>query len=125
MTGSMACTPERETGFRLDQLAAAFDRVRNLRDWKAPIEAVIPVDDRRVVEQAIRWFTATEADFQPIGAAGDRLLVQAPGYRQGQAPDIGAAPRRPVALMAWRAPSERGWQDAGAVATPSGSGPSR
>lgn len=77
--------PERETGFRLDRLAAAFDRVRDPRDWQAPIAAVIAREERQVVEQAIRWFTATEAEFRPCGDRADSLAVHAPGYRQGRA----------------------------------------
>jgi hypothetical protein len=125
MTGSMACTPERETGFRLDQLAAAFDRVRNLRDWKAPIEAVIPAADRAVVEQAIRWFTGTEAEFRSDGLGSGRLVVVALGYRLGQAADAAAAPRPAVALTAWRASAKREWRDANSIAAPSGDGWSR
>ena len=47
MTASEAYDPKRMTGYRLEQLAAAFDRVRDPRDWKAPIRAVIPVVEDR------------------------------------------------------------------------------
>ncbi len=83
MTASLAYDPVRMTGFRLDQLASAFDRVRDPRDWKAPIRAVIPEEQRLVVEHAIRWFTDTEPVFLPGPGAGRELVVLAPGYRLG------------------------------------------
>jgi hypothetical protein len=87
MAGSVAYNPERLTGYRLEQLAAAFDRVRNPRDWKAPIRAVIPAVERPVVEKAVLWFTDTVPEFVPAPGATDRLLVRAPGYRLGPAGD--------------------------------------
>jgi hypothetical protein len=83
MTASVAYDPERSTGYRLEQLASAFDRVRNPRDWKAPIRAVIPVAERPVVEQAVLWFTDTVPVFAPAPGETDRLVVMAPGYRLG------------------------------------------
>ena len=85
MTASVAYNPERMTGYRMEQLAAAFDRVRHPRDWKAPICAVIPVTERPVVEMAVRWFTETVPDFVAAPDAVDRLVVSAPGYRLGPA----------------------------------------
>lgn len=75
--------PERLTGFRQDQLAAAFDRVRDPRDWKAPIRAVIKPEQQAVVAQAVRWFTDTDPEFLSAPDATGRLLVIAPGYRHG------------------------------------------
>jgi len=83
MTAAVAYDPKRLTGYRLDQLAAAFDRVRNPRDWKAPIQAVIPAAERPVVEKAVSWFTGTEPAFAPAPGRADRLVVTAGGYRQG------------------------------------------
>jgi hypothetical protein len=85
MTGSMAFSPEKLTGYRLEQLAAAFDRVRNMRDWEAPILAVIPSRERPVVEKAVLWFTNTAPVFVPVDGAPDELVVRAPGYRLGSA----------------------------------------
>ena len=85
MTASLAYHPERMTGYRHEQLAAAFDRVRNPRDWKAPIQAVIPAVERPLVEQAVLWFTATVPVFVAAPGATDRLVVKAPGYHQGPA----------------------------------------
>jgi hypothetical protein len=77
--------PKRVTGYRLEQLAAAFDRVRHPQDWKAPIRAVIPARERAVVEKAVLWFTETEPVFEPAPGGTDRLMVMAPGYRHGPA----------------------------------------
>lgn len=85
VTGSVAYHPERMTGYRHEQLAAAFDRVRNPRDWKAPIRAVIPAAERPLVEQAVVWFTDTVPEFAPDPVASDRLMVTAAGYRLGPA----------------------------------------
>jgi len=85
MTASEAYDPKRVTGYRLEQLAAAFDRVRDPRDWKAPIRAVIPAVERPVVEKAVLWFTETKACFLEAPGETDRLIVVAPGYRMGPA----------------------------------------
>jgi hypothetical protein len=85
MATSVAYDPECMTGYRHEQLAAAFDRVRDPRDWQAPIQAVIPVVERPLVEKAVVWFTNTVPEFMPAPEAPDRLLVRAPGYRLGPA----------------------------------------
>jgi hypothetical protein len=87
MTASMAYNPQRSTGYRLDQLASAFDRVRDPRDWKAPIQSVIPAAERHVVEKAVLWFTDTVPAFEPAPGEADRLVVMAQGYRHGPAGD--------------------------------------
>lgn len=84
MTASLAYDPVRMTGYRQDQLAAAFDRVRNERDWHGPISAVIRQEDRMLVEWAVYWFTGTTPTFMATGQPG-QLAVSAPGYRQGPA----------------------------------------
>lgn len=90
MTASVACNPQQETGFRLDELASAFDRVRNPRDWKAPVRAEIPASARAVTEQAILWFTDTLPEFEASPEHPGRLTVTARGYRMGPAEE--AAP---------------------------------
>jgi hypothetical protein len=75
--------PGRSTGFRPDQLARAFDRVMEFRDWKAPIRAEIAVAERDVVEEAVSWFTASRPTFIVLPGHPDRLLVTAAGFRQG------------------------------------------
>lgn len=83
MTDPAIYDPVGQTGYSLAQLAAAFDRVMNPRDWKAPIRSVIPVDAAPVVEHAIRWFTGSEPSFLPSPGTCNRLEVIAPGYRLG------------------------------------------
>lgn len=85
MTASVAYDPKRSTGYRFEQLAAAFDRVRDPRDWKAPIRSVIPAEERDLVEKAVRWFTGTTPAFEAAPGETDRLVVWAPGYRDGPA----------------------------------------
>ena len=87
MAWSARCDSQQQTGYRHEQLAAAFDRVRNPRDWQAPIRAHIPAADRPVVEQAVQWFTNTVPVFLPAPGREGRLLVRAPGYRLGPAGD--------------------------------------
>jgi hypothetical protein len=74
-------------GYRMDQLASAFDRVRNPRDWTAPIRAEIPAEERPLVEKAVLWFTRTVPAFEPVPGAGNRLVVVAGGYRAGDEGD--------------------------------------
>ena len=87
MTEVQASQPPRAIGYRLAQLAAAFDRVMNPRDWKAPIRSVIPEAERDVVDQAVRWFTNTDPVFEPAPGRPDCLVVVALGYQLGLAQD--------------------------------------
>ncbi len=83
MTATVRYHPERPNGFRLEQLAAAFDRVRDPRDWQAPIRAVISTGERQVVETAVIWFTETLPSFEAAPGEVHRLVVTAQGYRHG------------------------------------------
>ncbi len=85
MTASVGYDPKRLTGYRLEQLAAAFERVCDPHDWKAAIAAEIPSGDQALVEQAVLWFTDSVPVFDPIPGATERLAVQAQGYRLGGA----------------------------------------
>ena len=85
MKASVAYDLKRSTGYRFEELAAAFDRVRDPRDWKAPIRSVIPAEERDVVEKAVRWFTGTTPAFEAAPGETDRLVVTAPGWREGAA----------------------------------------
>lgn len=85
MTAAATACPRLSTGYRLERLAAAFDRVRDSRDWKAPIRSVIPAEERPVVEQAVLWFTETVAAFETDPREPNRLVVTAMGYRFGPA----------------------------------------
>jgi len=76
MTAS-AYNPRVATGYRLEELAVAFDRVMNPRDWMAPINSAIPAAERGLVEQAVLWFTKTVPRFDPIPGHPGRLAVTA------------------------------------------------
>jgi len=75
--------PQMSTGYRLEQLAAAFDRVMHPRDWQAPIRSVIPAEERHLVEKAVLWFTDTTPEFKAVPGESDRLIITASGYRAG------------------------------------------
>jgi hypothetical protein len=118
MTASVAYDPKRLTGYRLEQLAAAFDRVRNPRDWKAPVVAEISVTERHVVEQAVLWFTDTVPVFVAIPGATERLVVRAPGYRLGGAETRHGHLRGPAdQAIAGVVPAEP-WNDVGGWTVP-------
>ena len=85
MTEADAGDPNGVTGFRLDQLKAAFERVCDPFDWKGPIRTLIPAVERLLVETAVRWYSESEPRFEEIPGEADRLIVLAPGYRQGPA----------------------------------------
>ena len=87
MTALPASQPQWAPGYRMEQLAAAFDRVMNPRDWKAPIRSVIPEAERDLVGQAVRWFTNTDPVFEPAPGQPDCLVVVALGYQLGLAQD--------------------------------------
>ena len=82
--------------YRMERLAAAFDRVMTSRDWKGPIHAVIALSEREVTEQAILTFTRTSPRFTVVAGDPHRLIVTALGYRlgeeQNQTPDEFAVP---------------------------------
>ena len=108
MTETESSDPEGGTGFRLDQLAAAFERVCDPRHWRGPIRAVIPAAERLLVERAVRWFAETEPRFEAVPGNADWLTVLAPGYRLKwageslgtlQVRDVVATPRATVEIM--------------------------
>ena len=83
MRVSVKHNPQMSTGYRLEQLAAAFDRVMHPRDWQAPIRSVIPAEERELVAKAVLWFTDTAPEFRAVPGESDRLMITAPGYRAG------------------------------------------
>ena len=63
------------------QIKLAFKRVKNQRDWKSPILAVIKEEDKELVAEAIRTETKSEPWFSPFPGRPGTLWVQALGYR--------------------------------------------
>lgn len=73
-------------GFSVEAMKAAFDKVCNKQDWKAPIKAVIPSVQVPLVVAAIEFYTATNAKVTPMLALeGDYTYVSSVGYREGPA----------------------------------------
>jgi hypothetical protein len=71
--------------FTQDQLESAFAKVRNPRDWRAPISAIVAAEDLTVCFLAIEYFTATRATVEHLYA--DKYRLTADGYRKGPAGD--------------------------------------
>lgn len=77
----------------IETLKKAFDKVKDPRDWKAPINAVVKSEDIGAVWEAVVFYTAT----QPEIIAQDYILensgefkiycyrVKSEGYRNGPA----------------------------------------
>jgi len=80
-------------GFTRDELSAAFDRVKDPADWRAPISAVVPGQVIDVTEAAIEFFTAIRpevrlnvVDDKVTGLpGGEGFVVSCVGYRNGPA----------------------------------------
>lgn len=83
--------------FTQAELDAAFSKVANPDDWKAPVKAIVPVAELAVTLVAISHFTATSAtvriatgedlraDGRIVGTSIESFEVTAPGYRAGPA----------------------------------------
>jgi hypothetical protein len=71
--------PVRVTGLRQLRLVRAFELVRDRLDWTAPIQAVIPASQRRVVQQAVMIFTGSWPEFASVPGDPEHLVVTAPG----------------------------------------------
>lgn len=65
-------------GYTQDQLKNAFTLVESQENWKYPIDAEIPANDRHIVATAIEFFAGGQATFTAAGEG--RLRVKAPGY---------------------------------------------
>ncbi len=65
-------------GYSRNELSPAFDRVRDPKNWKNPIDKVMPPDiDQDLVGAAIAFFAGSEAHFEPTA---EGIRVTAPGY---------------------------------------------
>ena len=74
------------TGFYTrEQLEAAFDKVRNPNDWKAPVDGYCRAAEVELVREAVIFFTATEPSFYSVGINTGLRRVLADGYRKGPA----------------------------------------
>jgi len=62
----------------------AFDRVKHPTDWRAPIDAIVleaNASERRLIEDAVAYYTGTPALIEHVNGAAYR--VRATGYRMG------------------------------------------
>ena len=65
-------------GFTEDELSAAFSLVKNQKDWKLPIDAVVPIStSRELITRAVIYYTGSIPEFQ---ATANGLRVVATGY---------------------------------------------
>jgi hypothetical protein len=76
--------------FSVDAMQAAFSRVQDPEDWRAPIKATVETwnfEDIELVLDAIRFYTATEPIWFAHGRGenGYRFQITADGYRAGPA----------------------------------------
>lgn len=65
-----------------EELQAAFDLVKNRKDWKERIDRVIPRSMEPAVAEAIAYFTGTMASFYEHKDPS-KLIVRAAGYYRG------------------------------------------
>ena len=73
-------------GFGETELRNAFHCVRDSKDWKAPICMAVNPNEwpLALVGAAVEFYTATSITVEPIQNS-ERVLVTAPGYRNGPA----------------------------------------
>lgn len=65
-------------GYSQNQMAPAFDLVKDSEHWKNPIDKVIPADsDTNLIHAAVAFYTGSHAEFTPVD---DGLRVTADGY---------------------------------------------
>ena len=66
-----------------DELTAAFNKVENPKDWRAPINKTIEADDGLldVICEAVIFFTGTVPEFKLL--KNGKYRVTAIGYRNG------------------------------------------
>lgn len=66
-------------GYKIKDLAEAFESVRNPGNWKTAITTIIDDKDRAIIDKALIFYTG--AGIQKEVPAGDgRLAIWSPGY---------------------------------------------
>lgn len=73
-------------GFSLNQLQAAFSKVQDKKNWKAPVFASVSMDELAITMLAVEFYTATKVEVQQIMGNGN-VLIFAKGYAAGPAGD--------------------------------------
>lgn len=72
-------------GFTRAELKEAFDLAMKFRDWKGPINVIIPASGLAVTVAAIGFYTGTSAAVRVSKGGGFR--VRSAGYRSGPVRD--------------------------------------
>ena len=73
-------------GYKIEDLKAAFDKVADPDDWKAPIYKRIPRNKVDITVIAIEFYASTETQITAI-AGRDDVTIESIGYRAGPAGD--------------------------------------
>lgn len=67
-----------DTEYSREQLLQVFEQVCNKRNWKNPINKVVPLDsDRDLIYEAIVYFAGCSPQFK---VENDKLRIVAEGY---------------------------------------------
>ena len=72
------------SGFGLEALRTAFEKVQNPDHWKGPISAWISMDDVEITRVAVDFFTATQAEVREYPTTR-QAWVRSVGYWKGPA----------------------------------------
>lgn len=64
--------------FTVRQMREAFEKVQNLRDWKAPIRAQIKIEDLALTMLAIGFYHGNQPHV--TSTAGGYVIIQSNGY---------------------------------------------
>jgi hypothetical protein len=69
-------------GYDMKQLQVAFNKVKDKRDWKNPIDALVdPSEDIAVISAAITYFGCGPSDYVTVIRKGkEKIRVRAAGY---------------------------------------------
>jgi len=70
-------------GHTWNELDAAFKRVSNPDDWRAPFQATVSYDDYRITAHAIIFFTGADAEIVKDNKDKRTVTIKAVGYRNG------------------------------------------
>ena len=63
----------------IQQLHDAFDKVKNVTNWKLPVDEYVPNDQNVwLIKEAVAWFTGSYPTVTEV--SGRTVRVQAPGY---------------------------------------------
>ena len=70
-------------GYRVEELKAVFDIVKNKDGWKAPIMATVAMDDLDAVCASIEYYVGTIPKVIILDLDCEKFMVVRGGYRNG------------------------------------------